>query len=98
MDKAAAYAMSFYEVATGTQQEISALLDEQVGEFNKNVAVAMDAAFKSAPVGSESAVAAAKSVIDVANSVYETVAKATRQLSALTEANVAAANGKKKAA
>ncbi|HEX9449794.1 MAG TPA: phasin family protein [Burkholderiales bacterium] len=98
MDKAAAYAKSFYEVATGTQQEISALLDEQVGEFNKNVAVAMDAAFKSAPAGSESAVAAAKSVIDVANSVYETVAKATRQLSSMTEANIAAASGKKKAA
>ena len=98
MDKAAAYAKSFYEVATGTQQEISALLDEQVGEFNKNVAVAMDAAFKSAPAGSESAVAAAKSVIDVANSVYETVAKATRQLSSMTEANIAAVSGKKKAA
>ena len=98
MDKAAAYAKSFYDVATGTQQEISALLEEQVGEFNKNVSVAMDAAFKSAPAGSESAVAAAKSVIDVANSVYDTISKATRQLSSLTEANIAAANGKKKAA
>jgi len=98
MDKAAAYAKSFYEVATGTQQEISALLDEQVGEFNKNVAVAMDAAFKSAPAGSESAVAAAKSIIEVTNSVYETVAKATRQLSSMTESNIASASGKKKAA
>ena len=98
LDKATAYAKSFYDVATGTQQEISALLEEQVGEFNKNVNVALDAALKSAPPGSEAAVAAAKSVIDVANSVYDTVAKATRQLSTLTEANVTAANGKKKAA
>jgi hypothetical protein len=98
LDKATAYAKSFYDVATGTQQEISALLEEQVGEFNKNVNVALDAALKSAPPGSEAAVAAAKSVIDVANSVYDTVAKATKQLSTLTEANVTAANGKKKAA
>jgi len=98
LDKATAYAKSFYDVATGTQQEISALLEEQVGEFNKNVNVALDAALKSAPPGSEAAVAAAKSVIDVANSVYDTVAKATMQLSTLTEANVTAANGKKKAA
>ena len=98
MDKAAAYAKTFYDVAAGTQQEIGALLEEQVGEFNKSVSVAMDAAFKSAPPGSESAVAAARSVIDVATSVYETVAKATRQLSSLTETNIAAANGKKKAA
>ena len=97
LDKATAYAKRFYEVATGTQQEISALLEEQVGEFNKNVTVALDAALKSAPPGSEAAVAAAKSVIDVTNSVYDTVAKATRQLSAMTEANAAAANGKKKA-
>ncbi len=98
MDKAAAYAKSFYDVASGTQQEISAVFEEQVSEFNKNVSVALDAAFKSAPAGSESAVAAAKSVIDVANSVYDTISKATKQLSSLTETNLAAANGKKKAA
>jgi phasin family protein len=96
-DKAAAYAKSVYDVATGTQQEISALLEEQVAEFNKNASVALDAAFKSAPAGSESAVAAAKSVIDVANSVYDSVAKASKQLTSLTEQNVAAATSKKKA-
>jgi phasin family protein len=98
MDKAGAYAKSFYEVAAGTQQEISALLEEQIGEFNKNVSVALDAAVKSAPAGSESAIAAAKSVIDVANSAYETFTKATKQLSSMTETNLAAASGKKKAA
>ena len=97
LDKATAYAKSFYDVASGTQHEISALLEEQVAEFNKNVSVALDAAFKSAPAGSESAVAAAKSVIDVANSVYDTISKATKQLSSLTQANMAAAKGKKKA-
>jgi phasin family protein len=98
LDKATAYAKSFYEVASATQREITALLEEQVAEFNKTVSVALDAAFKSAPAGSESAVAAAKSVIDAASSVYDTVSKATRQLSSMTEANIAAANGKKKAA
>ena len=97
LDKATAYAKSYYDVATGTQQEISALLEEQVAEFNKNVSVALEAAAKSAPAGSESAVAAAKSVIDVANSVYDTMSKATRQLSSMTEANIASAHGKKKA-
>lgn len=104
IDKAAAYARSVYEVATNTQSGISALLEEQVAEFNRNVTVALDAALKSAPAGSESAVAAAKSVIGTANSVYESIAKASKQLSAMTEANVAAAAtqagvaGKKKAA
>jgi len=97
LDKATAYAKSVYDVASGTQQEIGALLEEQVAEFNKNVSMALDTAFKSAPAGSEAAVAAAKSVIDVANSVYDTIAKASKQLASLTETNVAAASGKKKA-
>ncbi len=96
MDKAAGYAKGYYDVATGTQQEVSALLEEQIAEFNKNVSVALDTALKSAPAGSESAVAAAKSVIDVANSVYETVAKASKQLATLTESNIAAVSIKKK--
>jgi phasin family protein len=98
LDKAAAYAKSFYDVTTGTQREISALIEGQVTEFNKTVAVALDAAVKSAPAGSESAVAAAKSVIEVANSVYDTISKATKQLSSLPEANIAGAGSKKKAA
>jgi phasin family protein len=97
LEKATAYAKSFYDVATVTQHEIGALLEEQVEEFNKTVSAALDTALKSAPPGSESAVAAARSVIDVANSVYDTISKATKQLSTLTEANIAAAKGKKKA-
>src|SRR5258708_12997071 len=73
MDKAAAYAKSFYDVASGTQREISALLEEQVAEFNKSVSVALDAAFKLPPAGSESAVAAAKSVTDAPNSFSPTL-------------------------
>ena len=97
MDKTAAYARNFYEVAAGTQQEISMLLENQVNEFNSNVSAALAAASKSAPAGSESAIAAAKSVIDVAHSMFDTLSKASRQLSSLTEANIAAGHGKKKA-
>ncbi len=97
VDKFTTYAKSVYEVTSETQREISALLEEQIGEFNHNVSVALDTALKSAPPGSESAVAAAKSVMDVANSVYDTVNKASKQLTTLTGSNVAAASSKKKA-
>lgn len=104
LEKVSAYAKSLYETATATSSELGSLIEEQVGEFNKHVVVAMDTALKSAPAGSESAVAAAKSVIGIANSVYENVTKANKQLAAITEANVAAATShattatKKKAA
>jgi hypothetical protein len=46
---------------------------------------------KSAPAGSEAAVASVKAVMGIANTVYDNLTKASKQLAALTEANVAAA-------
>jgi len=92
VDKANAYARSLYEVAAGTQSEISAVLEAQIADFSKEVVVALDAALKSAPAGSEPAVAAVKSVIGTANAVYENIAKASKQLAAMTEANLTAAS------
>jgi phasin family protein len=91
IDKATAYARSLYEVAAGTQSQISAVLEAQIADFNKDVVVALDAALKSAPTGTEPAVAAVKSVIGTANTVYESIAKASKQLAAMTEANLTAA-------
>ena len=91
VDKATAYARSLYDLASGTQSEISALLEGQVAEFNKQVTLALDAAIKSAPAGSEALVPALKSVMGTANSVYESIAKAGKQLAAITEANMATA-------
>ncbi len=92
IDKATAYARSVYEVAAGTQSELSAVLEAQIADFSKDMVVALDAALKSAPAGSEPAVAAVKSVIGTANTVYENIAKASKQLAAMTEANLTAAS------
>lgn len=91
VDKATAYARSLYDLASGIQSEISVLLEEQVAEFNKQVTAALDAAVKSAPAGSEAVIPALKSVFGTANSVYESIAKAGKQLTAMTEANLATA-------
>ena len=91
VDKANAYARNLYEVAAGIQSELSAALETQLADFSKEVSVALEAALKSAPAGSEPAVAAAKSVIGIAHTVYENIAKASKQLAAMTEANLTAA-------
>jgi phasin family protein len=90
-EKASAYAKSVYEVSTATGSELGALLEEEIAEFNKQFVTALDAALKSAPAGSEAAVAAVKSVMGVANTAYDNLTKANKQLAAMTEANVAAA-------
>ncbi len=91
LDKATAYGKAIYEAAAATGSEIGTTLDQQIGEFTKQVNIALEVALKSAPAGSESAVAAVKSVIAVANDVYDNIVKATKQLASMTEANVAAA-------
>jgi phasin family protein len=102
-DKTTAYTKSLYEVVSAAQSEFAGMLEEQVAEFNKNMVVTLDAAMKSAPAGSESAIAAVKSAIHSTNTVYETMVKATKQMASVAEANMAAVAqvapaGKKKAA
>ena len=68
MEKATSYVKSVYDVAAATQSEINKLVEEQVAEFNKQVVTSLDKVVKSAPAGSEVAVAAVKSAITAVNS------------------------------
>jgi phasin family protein len=103
-EKALAYSRSVYEVASQTQTEIAKLMEARIAEFNKIVVAALDKAVKSAPVGSDVAVAAVKSAMAAANSAYDSISKAAKQVAELTEASVTAATtqavsaSKKKAA
>lgn len=91
VEKAVAYARSVYEIASQGQEELSKVMEGQVAEVNKGVAAALDKAAKSAPAGSDVAVAAVKSAIAAANSAYDSFNKAAKQAAEITEANVAAA-------
>lgn len=109
VEKAVAYSRSVYEISAQSQEEVSKLLEGQFGEFQKQVATLLDKAAKSAPAGSDVAVAAVKSAVAAANSAFDSFNKAAKQAAEIAEANVAAATnatvkavgataGKKKAA
>jgi phasin family protein len=91
VEKAVAYSRSVYEIATQTQEELSKVAEVQMFEVNKNFSAALDQAAKSAPAGSDVAVAAVKSAIAAANSAYDSMNKAAKQVAEIAEANVAAA-------
>ena len=91
VEKAVAYSRSIYEIANQTQAGVSKLVEAQAAEANKNFVALLDKAAKSAPAGSDVAVAAVKSAIAAANSAYDSITKATKQFSDIAEANVAAA-------
>ena len=104
MEKTAQYVKSVYDVATATQNELNKLVEEQVSEFNKQVVTSLDKIVKTAPAGSDVAVAAFKSAMTGMNAAYDNMSKSAKQFADLTHANVEAAAsqainpGKKKAA
>jgi phasin family protein len=91
VEKAVAYSRSAYEIATQTQEELSKIVEGQFAELNKNIASALDKAAKNAPAGSDVAVTAVKSAIAAANSAYDSMNKAAKQVADMAQANVAAA-------
>jgi len=90
-EKAQAYAKSVYEVASATQAELTALLEQQLGELSRNVEGVLDGALKNAPAGSEGAVAAVRSVVQSTSAVYESVLRAAKQMAVMAESNAATA-------
>ena len=90
-EKFVAYSRGVYEIATETQGELSKVVEAQVSDLNKNVTIAIDKAIKNAPAGSDVAMSSVKSAIAAANSAYDSMTKAAKQVSDIAEANVAAA-------
>ena len=101
IEKALAYSRSLYEVASETQTQLNKVLEDRMARVSGEFVAALDKAVKSAPAGSESALAAFKSAIAAANTAYETMSKVARDAAdvAVNNAGVQAAKttAKKKA-
>jgi phasin family protein len=87
-EKATAYAKHVYDVAAGTQAEVSKLVEEQVTEFNRQVVSALDQLVKSAPAGSEVGIAAMKSTLAAVNSGFDNLTKVAKQFGEVTQNNI----------
>ncbi|NTV70569.1 MAG: phasin family protein [Azonexaceae bacterium] len=91
VEKAVAYSKSVYEISTETQEQLAKMVEAQFGDFQKNVASMLEKAAKSAPAGSDVAVAAVQSAIAAANSAFDNMRKTAKQVTELAQSNVAAA-------
>lgn len=90
-EKFASYAKHVYEIANETNTEIAKLFEKHVADGSKQVNAAIDAMTKNAPAGSEGVVTFLKSAVSSANTAYDQVNKATKQVVEMAEANMAAA-------
>lgn len=91
VEKAVAYSKSVYEISTETQEQLAKMVEAQFGDFQKTVAALLDKAAKSAPAGSDVAVAAVKSAIAAANSAFDNMRKTAKQVTDMAQSNMAAA-------
>ena len=89
-EKAAAYNRHLYDIATSTNAEVAKIAEAQFAAAQKNLNTFIDAASKSAPAGTENAVALVKSAVSAANNAFESVHKAAKQAADMTEANLQA--------
>jgi len=91
VEKAVAYSKSVYEISTETQEQLVKMVEAQFGDFQKNVASMLEKAAKSAPAGSDVAVAAVQSAIAAANSAFDNMRKTAKQVTEMAQTNMAAA-------
>ena len=94
VENALSYSRDAYEVISGTQAEVSKVVEAGMSTLNKNLASVVDKAAKSAPAGSDVAVTALKSTMAATSAAIESMTKATRQVVDFTDASVRAASAK----
>ncbi|NYT39011.1 phasin family protein [Allopusillimonas soli] len=90
-EKALAYSKHVYDIVSGVQVDLTKLVEAQIAQGQQHVSDTLDQFAKSAPTGSEGAIALIKSSLASANNAYESVAKAARQAADVAESNLTAA-------
>ena len=90
------YSRGLYEVASETQSELSKLAEERLADLQRSITDTVEQAAKSAPAGSDVAVAAMKSSLAAATSAFDSFTKAARHAASFTDASVKAAAAPKR--
>jgi phasin family protein len=86
-EKAAAYSRHLYDIAAGTNAEVTKVAEAQMADAQQKVLAVVDNAVKNAPAGTENAVALVKSAVAAANNAFESVQKAAKQAAEVADAN-----------
>jgi phasin family protein len=84
------YSRSLYEVASTAQSEYSRLAEQRMAALQQAFAETVEQAAKSAPAGSDVAVAAMKSQLAAATAAFDSFTKAAKHVASFTDAGVTA--------
>ena len=84
------FSRSLYEIASAAQAEFGKLAEERVSSFQQAVAETVEQASKSAPAGSDVAVAALKSSLAATSAAFDSFNKAAKRAASLADAGMRA--------
>ncbi|SKD04775.1 phasin family protein [Paraburkholderia hospita] len=89
-EKSLSYGRQLFEIASTTQAEVAQLAQTQYERYNARVQVFIEEAAKSAPAGSEAAIAAWKSAINATTTLCESLQKTGQQAAEMAGTNLEA--------
>lgn len=92
-DKFTAYAQAVYAIASETNADLSKMVQQQIAKGNQQMAAAIEDLAKSAPAGSEGAMAFIRQAMATANSNYDQLNDAMKRYLDLGAAQMGAAGG-----
>ena len=91
IEKGVAYSRAVYSIVTETSEQLSKVSGSRVDALKAEINDVIETATKSAPAGSEPAMAAFKTALQAANNAYDTMSKVAKQVGEIAEANVTVA-------
>jgi phasin family protein len=89
-EKSLTYTRQLFDIASTTQAEVAQLAQTHCERYNANLQALIEEAAKSAPAGSEAAIAAWKSAISATATLYESLQKTGQQAVEMAGTNLEA--------
>ena len=87
-ESVSAYSRSLYDLVSGASADLASTVESTHAESQKNVAVLLENSLKSAPAGSEAAVAAIRSAMTAGNQAVASAQKAAKQAVQLVDSSI----------
>jgi phasin family protein len=91
VEKLVGYTRELVGIANTASAEIGKVVEQQIADSNRRMAELIDFVAKSAPAGSEQALALLRNAVSAGNTAFDTVSKASRQTADWAQANFSAA-------
>jgi phasin family protein len=91
VEQMSAYSRGIYDLAAKTQAEFGKIMESRIAAFNREMAQLVDNAARTAPAGTQPAIAALKQTLAASNAMIETMSRTAKQFTEVADSNIKSA-------